>query len=62
MYQISEDHKGNFLEKKIKKSKIFFSMNVNCFNLAKIFVLRLFKMVANQTDCSTLEQRSVIKF
>ena len=34
----------------------------NYFNLAKIFVLRLFKMVANQTECSSLEQRSVIKF
>ena len=34
----------------------------NYFNLAKIFVLRLFKMVANQAECSRLEQRSVIKF
>ena len=32
----------------------------NDFNLSKIFVLRLFKMVANQ--CSSLEQRSIIKF
>ena len=32
------------------------------FNLAKVFVFRLFKMVANQTSCSRLEQSSVIKF
>ena len=32
------------------------------FNLAKIFVLRLFKPVAHQTDCSRFEQRSVIQF
>ena len=32
------------------------------FNLTKIFVSRLFKMAANQTDCCWLEQRSVIKF
>ena len=34
----------------------------NCFILAKIFVLRLFKMESNQTDNSRLEQRYVIKF
>ena len=34
----------------------------NYFSLAKVFVLRLFKVVANQTECSRLEQRSVIKF
>ena len=33
----------------------------NYFNLIKIFVLRLFKMVVNQTECSRLEQRSAIK-
>ena len=32
------------------------------FNLPKIFVLRQFKMVANQTDCFRLEQRSAITF
>ena len=32
------------------------------FNLTEIFVLRLFKMVTNKTECSKLEQRSVIKF
>ena len=32
----------------------------NYFNLAKVFVLRLFKMAANH--CCRLEQRSVIKF
>ena len=31
------------------------------YNLAKIIVLRLFKMVVNQTVCSPLEQRCVIK-
>ena len=34
----------------------------NYFNLAKIFVLRLFKIVTNQTQCTRLEQRSIIKF
>ena len=34
----------------------------NYFNLRKIFDFRLFKMAANQTDRSSLEQRSVIKF
>ena len=32
------------------------------FNLSKIFILVLFKMAANQTQCSRLEQRSVIEF
>ena len=31
-------------------------------NLLNTFVLKLSKMVATQTDCSMLEQRSVIKF
>ena len=34
----------------------------NYFNLTKIFVLIQFKMAASQTECSSLEQRSVIKF
>ena len=34
----------------------------NYFNLAEIFILRIFKMAANQTESSRLEQRSVIKF
>ena len=34
----------------------------NYFNLANIFVLRLFKMAAYQTKWFRLEQRSVIKF
>ena len=34
----------------------------NNFNLAKIVVLKLFKMAVNQTNCSRLEQGSVIKF
>ena len=34
----------------------------NYFNLADIFVLRLFKIEATQTERSWLEQRSVIKF
>ena len=34
----------------------------NYSNLVKIFVLKLFEMVANETDCSSLEQKSVIKF
>ena len=33
----------------------------NYFNLTKIFVLKLFKIMAIQTKCSRLEQRSVIK-
>ena len=33
----------------------------NEFNLANIFVLRLFKMVANRAEYSKLEQKSVIK-
>ena len=49
---------------------IFFFINVNSalfysknyFYLTKIFVLNLFKMAANQTHCSWLEQRSVMKF
>ena len=36
--------------------------STNYFNLAKIFVLRLFKMEANQIEYFSLEQRSVIKF
>ena len=32
------------------------------FNLFKIFVLRLFKKEADQTDFTKLKQRSVIKF
>ena len=31
-------------------------------NLAKIFLLRLFKRAANQRECARLEQRPVIKF
>ena len=31
-------------------------------NLTEIFVLGLLRIVANQTECSRLEQRSVIKF
>ena len=34
----------------------------NYSNLAKMFVLWQFKIAANQTDCSRLEQRFVIKF
>ena len=34
----------------------------NYFNLAKMFVLRLFNIAANQTECPKLELRSVIKF
>ena len=34
----------------------------NYFNITKIFLLRLFKNMSNQTECSRLEQRSVIKF
>ena len=34
----------------------------NYFNLTKIFLLRLFKMPANQIECSKLKQSSVIKF
>ena len=34
----------------------------NYFNIVKIFVLKLFKKVENQTEYSRLEQRSVIKF
>ena len=30
-------------------------------NLTNISILRLFKMITNQTECSRLEQRSVIK-
>ena len=36
--------------------------NKNNFNLIEIFVLRLFQMVANQTECSRLEQRSFTNF
>ena len=46
-----------FFEKKKKKSD-FISINVKkyiYFSLAKIFVLRLFKMVPNQIDSSRLE-------
>ena len=34
----------------------------NYLNLAKIFVMRLFKMAASQRESSSLEQRSVINF
>ena len=34
----------------------------NYFNLVKIFVLKLFRLMENQTDNFKLQQRSVIKF
>ena len=34
----------------------------NYLNLARIFILRLFKLAANRTECFRFEQRSVIKF
>ena len=37
-------------------------LSKNYFNLTKIFVLRLFKIVANLTACFKLEQRSFMKF
>ena len=37
-------------------------MEKNYFNSTKIFVLRLFKMVTNQTECSRLQQCSVMHF
>ena len=56
----------------VEGAKEFFSLNINCsveliycknhFNLSKILVLRLFKMVANQMECFRLEQRSIMKF
>ena len=61
--------KGNFFIK-----NFFFSINVklcivwewfiakNYFIHTKIFVLRLFKMLLNQSECSRFEQRLVIKF
>ena len=68
-------NKGNFWKKLINFfSRIFFYKNVNCahflelvycknyFNLPKLFLLRLFKMVENITECSRFEQTSVIKF
>ena len=39
---------------------LFYCRNYS--NLAKIFILMLFKMIANQTQGFGLEQRSVIKF
>ena len=33
----------------------------NYFNLAKVFVLRLIKMAKNQTECSRLDQRFLMK-
>ena len=63
-------NKYNFL----KKAKCFyffkffpflhyleFIYSKNYVNLTKIFVLRLFKMAANQTVCFRLKQKSVIK-
>ena len=32
------------------------------FNPSKTFALRLFKMAANQIECSKIEQTSVVKF
>ena len=65
-------NKGNFMEKsQINFFQNFFSVNVNLallklvysksyFNLAKIFVIRLFKMEASQIVLR-IEQKSVIK-
>ena len=36
--------------------------NKSYFNLAKIFVLKLFKMAANQRMCPQFKQRSVMKY
>ena len=67
-------NKGNFFkQRKIIFFQIFFFRKCKFFvwnwfitkiNLIsqKIFLLRLFKIVANQTGCSRFEQRSFIKF
>ena len=55
---------GHLIKKGNKKNIIIFfrnfSINVNYFNHKK-HVFRLFKMTANESECSRLEQRSVIK-
>ena len=68
----SRNKENGFEKKKTTLFKIFFSINVNsalklvyiknCFDLTKIFVLRLFKMAAIKPHCSRVEQRSVIKY
>ena len=54
MYEGYSIDMGNLKKKKKKRSKMnffqnFLSIKVNYFNLAEIFVLRLFKMVVNQS-------------
>ena len=46
----------------IKSALLGITYMQNSFNLENVFVLRLFKKAKNQTDCSRLEQSSVIKF
>ena len=47
---------------KVNSALFGIALEKNYSNLTKIFVLRLFKMVTNQTECSGLEQKSVSKF
>ena len=69
-YKNHSMNKRNFQEKAkyffFHKCKLYIIWNwfivKNYFNLTKLFLLRLFKMVANQTEWSRLEKRSVIKF
>ena len=52
-------------KKVFRKSKLnvnWIDYGKNYFNLAKIIVLRLLKMVGNQTQCSSLEQKYDIRF
>ena len=45
---------------------MLFTINVNCivwnWFIAKIFLLKLFKMAENKRECFRLEQRSDMKF
>ena len=69
---MSFNKQGESFWKKKKQQNIFFLKTLlhclelvygkNYSNLIKIFVLRLFKMVANQKQCFRLEQRSLIRF
>ena len=52
----------DFLFMNINSALFGIGFQQKLFNFAKIFVLRLFEMVANQKECSRLKQKSLIKF
>ena len=55
--------KGKYIfYKNLSSTLLGIGLNEKSFDLAKILVLRLFKMVVIQTECSRLELRFVIKF